>query len=75
MTADPHQDQHREDLATQRHNEIIEQLHRINIGLEALNRTLEQVSRQLADVVARTEAALQYVLRAWQATQPAKPRR
>jgi exo-beta-1,3-glucanase (GH17 family) len=60
MTADWHQDHRHEDLAAQRHNEVIEQLHRINIGLEALNRTLEHVSRQLADVVARAEAALQY---------------
>jgi hypothetical protein len=73
MTADRHQNHERKDLATQRHNEIIEQLQRINLGLEVLNRSTEQVSRQLADLVSRTETALQYVVRAWQGTQPTKP--
>jgi hypothetical protein len=62
-------------VAAHRHAEIVEALWRIGTGIEALNRTQEQISRQLADVVARVESALQYVVRAWQATQPAKPRR
>jgi hypothetical protein len=70
MSADRHQAHHRDVLAAQRYGE----LHRLNIGLEVLNRTTEQVSRQL-DVVARTEAALQYVVRAWRAIQPPEPRR
>jgi len=53
-------------VAAHRHAEIVEALWRISTGIEALNRTSEQISRQLADVVARTEAALQYVIRAWQ---------
>jgi hypothetical protein len=62
-------------LAERRHAEIVEQLRRVNTGIEVLNQTQQQISRQIADVVARTESALQYVVRAWQATQPAKPRR
>jgi hypothetical protein len=54
--------------------EIVEALWRINVGVEALNLTQQQISRQLADVVARTAAALQYVVRAWQAVTKPEPR-
>jgi hypothetical protein len=43
-----------------------ELLWRINVGVETLNRTGEQTSRQMADLVARVEASLQFVVKAWQ---------
>jgi hypothetical protein len=39
--------------------DVIEQLRRINIGIEALNRSNDSVLRQLVEIGARTEAALQ----------------
>jgi hypothetical protein len=64
----------RETITERRHAEIVEQLRRVNTGIENLNLTNQQISRQLADVVARTEAALQYVVRAWQAVTKPEPR-
>jgi hypothetical protein len=54
------------DIAAHRHAELIESLSRISIGIEVLNATAEQISRQLADSIVRTEAALKFVARTWQ---------
>ena len=54
-----------------RHAEIVEQLRRINTGLEALHLLTERQIGAMANLGAKVEAALQYFVRAWQATRGA----
>jgi hypothetical protein len=47
-----------------RHQELLEALARINLGLESLNAAADRQSQLLADISAKIEAALRYFVEA-----------
>jgi hypothetical protein len=67
----------------QRHQQVLEQLHRLNVGVESLNVGLDRQSRLLADISAKVEAALRFLIQklagtsrlTWGAVMPDEPER
>jgi len=59
-------DPHKIDLAAHRHNEIVEALRRIALGVEALNQIGERQLRAFAAAQAALEAGLRFFVEAWQ---------
>jgi hypothetical protein len=46
--------------SAQRHQQVLEQSHRLNVGVESLNVGLDRQSRLLAGISAKVEAALRF---------------
>jgi hypothetical protein len=55
-----------ERIAEQRHAEIIEQLHRVNIGLESLNAAMDRMTRLQAETNGRLDGVVRHFVEAWQ---------
>ena len=54
-------------LDEHRHNELVEQLRRIGLGIEALHQQGERRLRASASLEAKLESLLTYLVRCWQA--------
>jgi hypothetical protein len=67
-----------ERIAEQRHAQIIEQLHRVNIGLESLNAAMDRMTRLQAETNGRLDGVVRQFVEAWQQLrqqeQPRQPR-
>jgi hypothetical protein len=68
-------DPHAITIEERRHNEILEKLHRLAVGLELLNETAERQLKAFASAESKLESGLRFFIEAWQQRRaPRKPK-
>ena len=60
-------------IEAQRYAEVVEQLRRLNTGVEALHMQGDRQLSEMRNVAAKVEAALRYFVKAWQELKGRKP--